>query len=219
MFVTFSLDTLMRSRVTVFKRATETILFVHCPKTGGSSVEAAALKRGWREFYSVRGVDFSKDDALKLSPQHMHVELLQYFFNLSSFSSIFMIARNPFSRIKSEYYWQRGKREHIESPRIWLERMFDEYNVSKYSYDYHIRPQIEFDVDMPNSRWYKLENNGVKRAVEEMFGKEEFRFLRRDVRMKVSRKDPYVEQEFDRSADMIHRFYRKDYDYFRYPRK
>ena len=200
----------------VFKRGTKTVLFVHCPKTGGSSIEAAAARSGWKEFYSLRGINLIKEQALRLSPQHMHAELLKYFFHLEGFSSIFMLVRNPLTRIKSEYYWQKIKFGCIDEPKIWLERVFDEYQVDKYVYDNHIRPQFEFDVNLANSCVYKLENNGINHAVNNIFGRDKFYFFRQKIRKKVSRKDPFVESEFSRYRDRIHSFYKKDYDYFGY---
>jgi hypothetical protein len=202
----------------VFKRGGKTVLFVHCPKTGGSSVEAAAERSGWKEFYSLRGVNLLKEDALRLSPQHMHVELLNYFFNLEQFSSIFMLVRDPLTRIKSEYYWQKRKSGGLERPGIWLERVFDEYSSDNYVYDNHIRPQIEFDVNTSNSRWYKLEDDGINRAINDVFGRKKFSFIRRGEKKKVSLIDESVEFEFRRLSESVWSFYRRDYEFFGYPK-
>ena len=44
----------------------------------------------------------------KCPTQHFHLEMLEPILNLSNFSQVFAIIRNPFSRLASEFRFLRG---------------------------------------------------------------------------------------------------------------
>ncbi len=92
------------------------ILYVHIPKTGGSSVEGLFKKNKWQLSYLDKGgKKGGKPDSLnsirQCSPQHMHLEMLQTIFDLEKIDYIFMTVRHPVDRLISEYRMRKGSQK------------------------------------------------------------------------------------------------------------
>jgi hypothetical protein len=155
----------------VFTRNNDSVLYIHIPKSGGSSIEHIASQCGWEESFSVRGKPLNKIKFYKASPQHFHESLLSDIFNFNEFNVVFTVVRNPFQRIKSEYYWQKSQGITASSPTEWIARVFNEYSDDKYIYDNHIRPQVEFIPKGSNSKVFRLED-GAMDEVKSIFMKE-----------------------------------------------
>ena len=79
-------------------------LFVHIPKTGGTSVERSLRAFGWFEPLIVRAQHVTEVRYLKATPQHFHADLLEALFRWEEINLAFAICRHPFDRMKSEYY-------------------------------------------------------------------------------------------------------------------
>tara|TARA_Y100000004_G_scaffold3328_1_gene3934 strand:+ start:365 stop:961 length:597 start_codon:yes stop_codon:yes gene_type:complete len=127
----------------VFTKEDKRILYVHVPKTAGSSVLKLFKENGYE-------VSFFDDGAVNpykglCSDQHIHAEHIKEEFDLSDFSFIFSIFRNPVQRLISEYTWRCGKGgQRYPSLKYWVELIFDLYEQNNYINDNHIRPQSEF---------------------------------------------------------------------------
>ncbi|WP_082630743.1 sulfotransferase family 2 domain-containing protein [Roseovarius atlanticus] len=138
----------------VFFRDQAAVLYVHVPKTGGSSIEARFLSSGYEHYFL-----FSKYSAMtptmKCSPQHYHAEILESCFNLRKFELIFMTVRHPLDRILSEYK-MRNSDPGSASPDMWIETTLEKYQDNPFIFDNHIRPQVEFYVE--GARIFRLED-------------------------------------------------------------
>ncbi len=138
----------------ILKTKDKTILYIHIPKCGGTSIE------GWLEQYGVIALlDRKHSDVYsKCSPQHIHAEVLEKFFCKEYFDYVFIIVRNPYSRIISEYNMRRtfGNNKQI-SFSDWLKNAISSYKKNPWYLDNHLRPQSDFicfDCDV-----FKLEDD------------------------------------------------------------
>ena len=97
----------------ILTTGTKRILYIHVPKTGGTSVEDLLRSYGGDlTLYSPRNA------GLPCVAQHFHGEVLRELLGLGNsvgnradehgFDFIFMTVRHPISRLLSEYRHQRG---------------------------------------------------------------------------------------------------------------
>lgn len=140
----------------VFQKGADQYLFIHIPKTGGTSIEAyieqvtpLALKNSTRP------------NGFPVTPQHYHAEILLNLFPENHFRSSFTVVRNPLDRMISEYHWRtRNKRPIAEGGTYqrrwynktlqlvdfdaWAMEILDLYENNAFINDNHLRPQAEF---------------------------------------------------------------------------
>ncbi len=120
------------------------ILFVHAPKTGGTTIEhylqsigQLSLREGGRQPW-----------GLPCSPQHLHAEAINRFFPGLVFDWAFTVVRHPVDRILSEYKYQtrKGKWHYKIWPfSAWLRYVLTRAKLNAYYRDNHFRPQHEFE--------------------------------------------------------------------------
>ena len=205
----------------IFSKNNKNILFVHIPKSGGSSFCSLMLKTYWQETFIIRNKEIKSLYYLKCSPQHYHREILEQIFNLEKFEKKITIVRNPFERIKSEYYWQLktkiiNKGTH---PKEWFTNILLNYKSNNFIFDNHIRFQSEFITD--DIKIFKLEEDGIQNALnyaldnnsayEKLFIK-----ILNFQKLKRTNKSKYIEEQFLKLKSQIIDFYLKDYEMFSY---
>jgi hypothetical protein len=91
----------------VYRINGKNILFIHVPKTGGTSVErflslhsdASLQSEGKKLLKPTRGGLMSRSLPL----QHFHAEILRNMFSSTFFDYAFLIVRDPLQRLASEY--------------------------------------------------------------------------------------------------------------------
>ena len=196
----------------IFSKQNTNILYIHIPKCGGSSISSIFQKRNWDESFSIRGKPLSKLEYLKSSPQHYHGEIIKNIFDISKFDKAFTIVRNPYTRLKSEFYWQLSKKITTNiSPEDWLNNILEKYNQNKYIYDNHIRPQNEFILEQVDI--FKLEE-GFKKIYEYIFD-QKFFFIK-EPKLKKMKYNQSIEEQFLKIKSKIKDFYAKDYELLEY---
>lgn len=210
----------------VFSKGDKNILFLHIPKSAGSTIEKMGAELGWSESFSIRGKALREIRYCKASLQHLHAEPLELLLNMDEFDSIFTVVRNPFSRLKSEYYWQRAQRITDLGVDEWIADTFEKYSSNSYVYDNHIRPQVEFLPTAGNLQVFKLEEDGVAKAKEVFLSlspeksrswAQKFTSLfAKKPQEKRSQKDPAIETIFSQHYEKIVKFYQDDYSVFSY---
>ncbi|SFB81078.1 sulfotransferase family 2 domain-containing protein [Tropicimonas isoalkanivorans] len=151
-----------------------TVLFVHVPKAGGTSVEAYMRTKGPVSFH-----DSQTAPGLPTTPQHFHAELLDSLFAANFFDARFTVLRDPMERLISEFRWRakvpdpkyarfglrdltdkgkfliRGRKLFLNFDQ-WVAYVFDRYPKDPFICGNHIRPQHEFLSG--NETMFRLEN-------------------------------------------------------------
>ena len=149
--------------VPVFSKDDKNVLFMHIPKTGGSSVTAFFRSRGWVVSYEDRssltkpgGTNYLR----RISPQHLHAELIEEIYDLEKFDAVFSVVRHPLSRFKSEFAFRNPEVPISEiSPKLveeWSFWALGQYRGNRSWADNHLRPQMDFVT--PKSLLFRIEN-------------------------------------------------------------
>lgn len=189
----------------IFRFGSKSVLFIHVPKTGGSSIEQSLRIMGCK-------CAFLYSSALgyaKCTPQHMHREIIEAFIPENFCDFTFSVVRNPWSRLLSEYKMRKDNAG--LQFREWVEITFDRYQKNPYVYDNHIRPQIDFITK--STKVFKFEDglSAPVQAVAELLGTPSPDLPRK---RESGHFVPPEDSELDR---LIYDFYRMDYEAFQYP--
>lgn len=120
------------------------ILYIHVPKTGGTTIESWLGSLAPLRFRTV-GVP----SALNCTAQHLRYEDFEELFGAGAFDYAFMTVRNPYDRLASEYRMQCELAQDSffgEMQRFtpWLDRTVARFGRDPFVLDNHIRPQWEF---------------------------------------------------------------------------
>ncbi|MBY6127059.1 sulfotransferase family 2 domain-containing protein [Roseovarius atlanticus] len=186
------------------------ILFIHVPKTGGTSVEQALRAMGGRAALLCN----TTDGYARCTPQHMQAEILSAFVPEGFYDMRFAVIREPQSRLVSEYKMRRAGRKLRGMPLLsftdWVDQTFRRYERNPYVFDNHIRPQTELIPE--HTQIFRLED-GLEVALAHVA-----RRLGRAApaldRVRPGAPDP-VEIP-PATAARVAAFYRADYDRFGY---
>ncbi|WP_182525555.1 sulfotransferase family 2 domain-containing protein [Nocardioides dongkuii] len=157
----------------IFLRDGRAVLFVHVPKTGGTTIERLFTRSGWKMRY--RATARTQPEVfpfLRCSPQHYHAAVLEEMFVPERFETTFLLTRDPVARFRSEYVMRntRDPRTDAASVEQWADRALDRYRDDAYAFDNHLRPQSEFRVR--GAEVYRLEDGmeAVVADLNERFG-------------------------------------------------
>lgn len=147
----------------VFTKGDVNVLFIHIPKTAGSSVTALFRSRGWGITYEDRSSLTTPGDPNFLrtvSPQHMHAQLIEGLFDLSRFDLVFSLTRHPIDRFRSEFTFRHPSLDLSkltpETVENWWNQQMSNFKLNKSILDNHLRPQVDFITK--TSRVLRLES-------------------------------------------------------------
>ncbi|MFN3546110.1 MAG: sulfotransferase family 2 domain-containing protein [Mesorhizobium sp.] len=118
------------------------VLFVHIPKTGGSSVERYLSRHG-----SVLLAGNGRAAGMRCSAQHLHAKALSSIDAGDGHDWTFTIVRHPVARLVSEYRYQMRKPGWLRSRLSfsgWLSYALARRAIDPWYRDNHFRPQHEF---------------------------------------------------------------------------
>ena len=120
------------------------ILFVHIPKTGGTSVERWLETLGPLRLHAI-GTPL----PMRVTPQHLRHTDIEMMLGEDYFDYAFATVRNPFTRLESEYRMQATLAEEGfwgKAPKFgyWLETALGRMARDPHADDNHLRPQWEF---------------------------------------------------------------------------
>ncbi len=120
------------------------ILFIHVPKTGGSSIEKHLAKHSPLSLYGQMG-----PPTIPCSSRHFHGAVLTDLFSGTVFDWAFMVVRHPLERLLSQYRYQTRKPNPIRNNlpfSVWLRYVLLRQRITPYYRDNHFRPQHEFEA-------------------------------------------------------------------------
>lgn len=195
-----------KEQMTIFDTASGKVLFIHIPKTGGSTIT--------RELRNHHPMDMSANTpwpGYHCTPQHLHGAPLIKLFQSEALAYVFMVVRHPVDRICSEYNWNQRKRS-IKVPfSLWLRLKLHQARKSPYHDDNHLRPQHEFVC--LDSEVFRLEDglDKVFRRVTEVTG---VPYSHTPEARNVAGSPPPSVSKADRN--LIGKFYAKDFKLFGY---
>mgnify|MGYP003125650778 CR=1 FL=1 len=193
-------------------------IFVHIPKTAGTSVEVVLGVNGINETH-LRSHKEEVINSVKFAPQHYTAKILKAHKRVQPFWDKyfkFSIVRHPYTRVLSEYFWVKGKtRQNLT---------FDSSDLTNHLKGYYSK----IDNDHKLSQTDYLYNND-KFLVEKVFKfeniKSEFsKFALKkwptapNLRhiQKSSNKASYIDQLTQYHKDFIYELYDKDFKNFNY---
>ena len=146
----------------VYRINNKNVLFIHVPKTGGTTVESFLEMHGKTSLHN-QGVKLLKplsNSVLtrSLPLQHFHAELLEAMFAPDFFDYTFMIVRDPLERLKSEYRHSRalGRLDTRLNFEYWVRLMLGLTTCAPNLRNNHFRPQSQFKCF--NAEVFKLED-------------------------------------------------------------
>jgi hypothetical protein len=135
----------------IFETPNGKVLFIHIPKTGGSTISSEL-----RLHHQVSMYTNSAWPGYLCTPQHLHGGPLRELFQPETLAYVFTVVRHPVDRIRSEYNWNQRKRS-IKVPFwLWLRTKLFEVRNSPYLDDNHLRPQEDFLCH--NTEVFRLED-------------------------------------------------------------
>jgi hypothetical protein len=120
------------------------VLFIHIPRTGGTTVEHWLRELGQLRMFSYSLLPFST-----VTPQHLRINDIDELLGENFFDYVFTIVRNPFDRIASEFRMScelQRKSFFGGTPRFptWLESNLTIFRQNPFHLDNHLRPNWEF---------------------------------------------------------------------------
>jgi hypothetical protein len=134
----------------VYRINNKIVLFIHVPKTGGTTVETFLSSHSSTSLHNA-GVKLLRPVAnarltRSLPLQHFHAELLEGIFAPDFFDYAFIIVRDPMERMKSEYRHSRElKRLETRLPfDQWLTLILGLASMVPNLRHNHYRPQADF---------------------------------------------------------------------------
>lgn len=190
----------------IFSINNKKILFIHIPKTGGTSIENWLSNFGEMQFYQPGFPTF-----MKCTPQHLTVNDINVLFGEDCFDLTFAVVRNPYERLISEYFFRTENQNKKFKRRVnfsdWLMLHLNKSKANKHHFDNHLRPQTDFvDEEM---QIFKLED-GLDDVVK---------FLKKALKIKSTKKIPQLnkskaKKELVWSVEVrnaVNQFYKNDF--------
>lgn len=138
------------------------VLFIHVPKTGGTTVESFLETHGKSSLHNQGGKllkPISNSFLTRSLPlQHFHAELLVAMFAPDFFDYTFMIVRDPLERMKSEYRHSRalGRLDTRLNFEWWVRLMLGLTALAPNLRNNHFRPQSQYKCF--NAEVFQLED-------------------------------------------------------------
>lgn len=200
-------------------KGSRSILFMHIPKCGGSSIVELFKGNGFSSQLEIRGLAPLK--CLTASPQHQTPAILKTFIRQKYLEDIFIVVRNPYQRIRSEFNWIHRYKNTYERPDFneWILSSLRKASRDANYADNHFRPSIDFiDGEMP-CKIFRIED-GISHIKE---------YYLHDINSSDSKEDPYAKGAdkyyrnknskvnfTEESINAINSFYKHDFKAFDY---
>jgi hypothetical protein len=197
------------------EHAGKRVLFVHIPRTGGTTVERWLQESAPLRFRSVGLPAFSR-----ITPQHYTVNDIRALLGDGFFDYSFAIVRNPLTRIASEYrlrarlgrqdsFWREAS-----TFSLWLEKQAAALAANPFHLDNHMRPQWQFLAD--DVKVFRFEE-GLPAIIAQVAADIGIPFDSSSVAHQLATSEADGEVKWDiRERGLITDMYRRDFEMFGY---
>ena len=141
------------------------LLYLHVPKCGGSSIVDTFKESSYKATLEMRGLP--PQQCLYSSPQHQTCSALKELIRCEKLSDIFIVTRSPYDRLKSEFNWQFRDTPQEARPcySAWVVESLHAAKQDMHYMDNHFRPAIDYlDPDLP-TKIFRLED-GLEAVIE-----------------------------------------------------
>lgn len=198
------------------------VLFVHIPKTGGTTIERMFTAAGWEtHFREAKRVRPEVFELFRCSPQHYHAELLTELFDVSRFDLVAGIVRDPLARFRSEFSMRYRRLDSTDEEQVtaWADRVLARYAGNPYALDNHLRPQTEFLL--PGMETYRLED-GLGTMVADLNARFDLGLDHEVPRKLTSHEKGIPSSKVPITPELrarVHEFYADDYRVLGYPER
>lgn len=180
----------------IFEKNKKRILFVHIPKTGGTTIEHLFPNNGYK-------MDkFNPKEAT--SQQHAIAETYKEW---GDFTSCFTIVRNPIDRFISELNWRNIKLNNLHSAVI---NFFSKVKKDKFFNGNHMRNQSDF-ISETIDHIYRFEEDFFNQICDD-YNLTQREFFKKEVSIKNIKREHLTKQHLD----LIISYYEKDFINFNY---
>jgi len=195
------------------------VLFIHIPKTGGTTIENWLYKTG--DFKQLLFSEHILKDT-RVTGQHFGFETLENLIGDLNTKDLykFAIVRNPYDRLISEFFYRVKIKDLTlgEKPEkyfsSWVDCTFKMYKNDNSILDNHLRPQSYFVSD--DVVCFKLEN-GIENAISQVAQELQLEKAKSIESKKVGEKKEVV---WSKSAlDKVHELYECDFKNFEYQKR
>lgn len=189
------------------------LLYLHVPKTGGTTIEAWMKTLAPLQFHS------GMPPALRCTPQHLRMVDFRTLFAPGFFDVAVMTVRNPYDRIASEFRMRAvlaGKSFWNSYPdfSIWLERTLEAAAKNPFHLDNHLRPQWQFHGTGVEVLKFETGLPAILARMGEIFGAEP----PAEPGHHYDTASSGIAFEWDLADRLrVQEFYRKDFEVFDYP--
>jgi len=196
------------------------ILFIHIPKTGGTSVEFYLSEKykitlDKSSFYTTIRSDFYNS----ISYQHQLYKTIKTNEDIFTVDynniKIITIVRNPYNRIVSGLFFHNLIKEHFTQTQVYehIKNYLNEANNT--TYDNHIVPQHLFLLDENDEISKNIQIMKTETLNDDMkaMGYDDFNYFEQVSNVKNKNYYSYLNIE---SVKLINEFYEKDFEYFNY---
>jgi hypothetical protein len=201
-----------------FKNENINLLFIHIPKTGGSSIEEYIKKK-----YNIPLDEKSLFTAVGkrlngVSYQHQTYNDIydnREFFNINFENNmkIMTIVRNPYDRIISDLFFFKLINYYTEPEEVFL-TIKDKFLMCKY--DNHPLPQYKFVTDKNGNlidNIIIIKNEHLNQAMKNLGYRDFGIHIQVNKLIKDRKSFDYLNCD---SIKLINRYYHKDFEYFKY---
>lgn len=193
----------------LYRNSDRVILFMHIPKTGGSTLEEVLKARGAEQALKYhKRLGYSN-----ANPQHMHWDVVKHWIPASFYDFSLAMIRNPYSRLVSEYRWRASISDSEMPPfSLWVQRQFVAYSQNPFLLDNHIRPQVQFVSK--KCKIFRLED-GLERPIR--IALRRLDMSSRGLEIHHKRKSSHSPVDVGKNlVEKIKMFYNEDFERFEY---
>ncbi len=199
----------------IFAINSKCVLFIHIPKTGGSSIRKwLKAEANCTKFYSNQ-----LSGSMKVTPQHlMKKDVVAYLGD--NFDFQFAVVRDPYERMESEFFYRMA----LEKKRVdekclngfshWVLQNLDEMRRNACHCDNHFRRQVDFVDREVQIFKYETGLDLIAGTIQDEIGLQSHAKLGRH---KTSQRQPVAWSR--RALYKFNQFYERDFSEFGYEMK